>query len=438
MNDTVLFISAYNSTSYKFTNWILQKIRRLSPFSKKEKIQSLLEKHHLSFVATDENIISVEGKANVETCYDYIHQETTFSFKSKNISNNNSDTIPPMKDTRFYMSLRHAQSVLVDERYFTINFTFCLEPFLVWIDGRMYQVDASTFMMNDVLFVIFKIIDYKTGKPLTKDDVGAKAKNYNLLIADKYQFFDENQPTPIAMKISEIVYENIYDFLYELSNKSLAAKEYSFVHDTLVFSNNIKNVSEYFCKLIGIKKPISKIKDISTLDAYRYYPQDGCSVITHIDYDNFDAILYAAIVLEAIKLYIHIFQITNLEDETDIHRTIRNDIYLQNLFCSPNFPIMTYNLLNYIRESESYKKHSEALQLKIAYLSAQNELKKNRNATILNVLLYVISLLGAIGTLDVIEQQFAIPFEYSFIVITILFLLGLIWWIIEYRNNKSL
>ena len=70
MIDTVLFISAYNSTHYKSTNWILRKIRQLSPFSKKEKIQSLLGKHHLSFVATDESIISVEGKANVETCYD--------------------------------------------------------------------------------------------------------------------------------------------------------------------------------------------------------------------------------------------------------------------------------------------------------------------------------------------------------------------------------
>ena len=438
MIDTVLFISAYNSTHYKSTNWILRKIRQLSPFSKKEKIQSLLEKHHLSFVATDESIISVEGKANVETCYDYIHQKTTFSFKPKNTSNNNSDTIPPMKDSGFYMNLRHAQSVLVDERYFTINFTFWLEPFLVWIDGRMYQVDAGTFMMNSVLFVVFEIIDYKTGKPLTKDDVGAKAENYNLLIADKYQFFDESQPTPIAMKIPEIVYERISDFLCELSNKSLVPKEYSFVHDTLVFSNNIEDVSEYFCKLIGVKKPISKIKDISTLEAYRYYPQDGCSVITHFDYDNFDAILYPAIVLEAIKLYIHVFQTTNLEDETDIHRTIRNDIYLQNLFCSPNLPIVTHNLLNYIRESEPYKKHSEALQLKIAYLSAQNELKKNRNATVLNVLLYVISLLGAIGTLDVIEQHFGVPFEHSFIVITILFVLGLIWWVIEYRNNKSL
>ena len=117
---------------------------------------------------------------------------------------------------------------------------------------------------------------------------------------------------------------------------------------------------------------------------------------------------------------------------------VRNDIYLQNLFCSPNLPIETHNLLNHIKESEPYKKHAEALHLKISYLTAQNELKKSRNSTILNVLLYIISLLSAIGTLDVIETHFGVPFKYSFIVVVALFILGLFWGIIEYQNHRKL
>lgn len=113
-------------------------------------------------------------------------------------------------------------------------------------------------------------------------------------------------------------------------------------------------------------------------------------------------------------------------------------IYLQNLFCSPNLPIETHNLLNYIKESEPYKKHAEALHLKISYLTAQNELKKSRNSAILNVLLYIISLLSAIGTLDVIEAHFGVPFKYSFIIVVTLFILGLFWGIIEYRNHRKL
>ena len=32
----------------------------------------------------------------------------------------------------------------------------------------MYQVDAGAFMMNGVWFVVFEIIDYKTGKTPNK------------------------------------------------------------------------------------------------------------------------------------------------------------------------------------------------------------------------------------------------------------------------------
>ena len=67
------------------------------------------------------------------------------------------------------------------------------------------------------------------------------------------------------MKISEIIYENISEFIWELTNKCYRSQEYSFVHDTLVFSNNIENISDYFCKLIGTKAPVDPIKDISTV-----------------------------------------------------------------------------------------------------------------------------------------------------------------------------
>lgn len=406
--------------------------------AKKNKIQSLLEKHHLSFMAIDDIIAFVDGKMKVKTQYDYIYQKTTFSFKSKDSANNENETSDSFKDCGFYTNLRHTQCVLIDEQYFKIKFTFWLDPFLVWINDHIYQVDAGAFIMNSVLFVVFEIINYKTGKPLTKNDVGTKARNYNLLPVEKYQFFDEEQPVNEEIKISEIIYENISDFIWELTNKRYRSQEYSFVHDTLVFSNNIKDIKDYFCKLIGTKSSVEPIKDISTVEIYKYYPQSGCGVISNFDCNNFNIVLYPAIILESLKPYINVFQNSNLENETDVHRTVRNNIYLQNLFCSPNLPIQTHNLLNYIKKREPYKKHAKALHLKISYLTAQNELKKRRNSTTLNILLYIISLLSSIGTLDVIEEHFDVPFKYSFIIVVVLFLLGLIWGIIEYRNHKSL
>ena len=291
MDDTVLFLSAYNSTQYKATNWFLRKLRNVIPHKKKQ-MQSLLEKHHLSFVATDETITSVDGKMEVTAQYDYVHQATTFSFKSKDSAEKENDASDSLKDSGFYINLRHAQSILVDERYFKIEFTFWLEPFLVWINGQMYQIDAGAFMMNSVLFIVFEVINYKTGKPLAKDDVGAKAENYNLLSVEKYQFFDEEKPVEAGMKISEIIYENISEFIWELTNKCYRSQEYFFVHDTLVFSNNIENISDYFCKLIDTKAPAEPIKDISTVEIYQYYPQAGCSVVSDFDCDNFQPILY--------------------------------------------------------------------------------------------------------------------------------------------------
>ena len=165
-------------------------------------------------MAIDDIIAFVDGKMKVKTQYDYIYQKTTFSFKSKDSANNENETSDSFKDCGFYTNLRHTQCVLIDEQYFKIKFTFWLDPFLVWINDHIYQVDAGAFIMNSVLFVVFEIINYKTGKPLTKNDVGTKARNYNLLPVEKYQFFDEEQPVNAGIKISEIIYENISDFIW--------------------------------------------------------------------------------------------------------------------------------------------------------------------------------------------------------------------------------
>ena len=49
-------------------------------------------------------------------------------------------------------------------------------------------------------------------------------------------------------------------------------------------------------KLIDTKAPAEPIKDISTVEIYQYYPQAGCSVVSDFDCDNFQPILYSAII----------------------------------------------------------------------------------------------------------------------------------------------
>lgn len=140
---------------------------------------------------------------------------------------------------------------------------------------------------------------------------------------------------------------------------------------------------------------------------------------------------------ESIKLYVYLFQIINAEIAEDMNKVIKNDLYLENLFFAPHVPIETYNLLSYIYSTKTFQHHKEATKLKISYMTAQNESKKKKNGLLLNILLYFLALIGAVDTLDMLEQRLGIPFNYSFAVVTILFsALGVIWWVVERKQSK--
>lgn len=440
MRDTIIFLSAFTSSSSKSSNWVIQKLRHIFCICKRKhvKLQSLLQKYHISSVSTDHAVIFGNSKMGVVSHHDYIHQKTTFSFNSIASAKEDGNTTPNNEYSGFYMGLKHAQFTLLDDSYFKIDFTFLFDPFIVRVDNHTYQVDAGAFIMNNVVFIAFELINYETGISLSKDDIYGKSNNFNIIPIEKYRFAENEYIHTSNKKISEIVYDTISDFMYELTGARFLSKEPVFFHNTLVLSNNIKNISKYICKLLSIKEPVSTIKDISTVDIYKYYPQDGCCVISNYEADDFDVILYSAIILESVKLYLYIFPFANLEDTADIQKTVKNYIYLQNLFCSPHLPIITQNLFEYVKESPSYIRHMEALRLKISYLSIQNDLRKNRNSTILNVLLYIISLVGAIGALEIIEERFHFSFRFGLIIVIILFILGGIWGILEYRNNRQL
>ncbi len=69
-------------------------------------------------------------------------------------------------------------------------------------------------------------------------------------------------------------------------------------------------------------------------------------------------------------------QIINVDITTDMNKVVRNDLYLENLFFAPQIPIETHNLLRYIYKTNSFCHHKEATKLKIAYMTAEKNLKK--------------------------------------------------------------
>lgn len=425
--DTVLFISAYKTGEIK---------RSYQYGSGKVSLQELLKKYHLEYIATSQNLVSESNKWDVSTTYDDIQQCTSFQLKAQTKQEKSQES--KSKQFAFYMNLKHAFSILADSAYFNLKYTFWLKPLEVWIGEDQYQVNAGAFVMNEVLIVVFELINIKSGKPLTKDDVGVKIKDYNLLPVCKYRFFDgkiETVEQPIS--IPHLIQKIISDFLWELMEKKYKLHSYGYIHDIAVCANNIDNVHDYICKLIGVKKPVSSIMDISTVDIYEYYPQDGVSVTTNYNEENINIIIYSVMVLEAIKLYIYIFGIENLEYEENLSRLVQNHLYLQSLFFSPNVPIETRNLLEYIQNSKSYRAHEEGIRIKIAYMKEKNEQKKNKSAVILNILLYFASFLGAVATLEPLETHLGLPFCVSLGIVILIFAFGLVYLIKEYLDDKN-
>lgn len=58
-----------------------------------------------------------------------------------------------------------------------------------------------------------------------------------------------------------------------MTGKKFVPEDYSFIHNTLVLSNDVDDIAGYFCKLIGTKEIPSPLVNISTTENYQYYPE---------------------------------------------------------------------------------------------------------------------------------------------------------------------
>jgi len=423
-------MSSYESMEFS-------KRKKKNILRKKKKITELLQKHQATYMMINGILLTVKGALTLNQDFDYVQQKTVFNYNPVNKKQKIEDFTDCIKKSQGCIKLLHSHAILSDSSYFKFDYFIGLESFLVYIDNEVFQVDPMVFSMNGFTFVIYELIDFETGVPLDKNDVLGMKRNYNLKHIRGVGNFNESFTTLSKNTIPELIYNHVNLFLSEVLGMQFNYAGYSFIHNTLVLSDKIKNVEKYFLELLSIKTLPQRLKSISTTDNYQYYVQDGASVVTNFKSDNIDLVIYNALILEAIKMYIYLFQLINVDLIEDRNKVIRNDMYLTSLFFSPKVPIETHNLLDYVYETKTCQNHNEAIKLKLSYMTIENEVKKNRNAVILNILLYIISLLGALGSLETLESQFGIPFKYSFSVLLVIFgTLGILWGIIEYRHNK--
>ena len=244
MGDTVIFMSAYNTVKFS-------KGKRL--FRRKERLDKLLRKHHITCMMCQNKLIAPRGILALDMEYDYVMQRTEFEYTLVDTRHDIEDFSEQIETAGFFIKLLHSQSLMADASYFKIDYFLHPQSFIVYMDDDVLQIDPFVFSLNGTLIIVFEIIDFNTGVPLKKSDVYGKEGNYNLRIIKGFANFEDTFTTLSNSTIPKLIYHNVSDFLSAVIGKKFVADEYSYVHNTLVLSNKIESIEEYFCKLIGVK-----------------------------------------------------------------------------------------------------------------------------------------------------------------------------------------
>lgn len=103
-------------------------------------------------------------------------------------------------------------------------------------------------------------------------------------------------------------------------------------------------------------------------------------------------------------------------------------MHIERLLILTDVPIITLNTIDNMKETESFKRNQSAVNFKISYLRLKQERRKNNNALLLNVLLYLLALIGSISALQVLQSELGWSFKIGTIALVAVFIvLGAYW-----------
>ena len=414
--DTIVFMTAYK------INRVKKKLPRLD---RKRKLTELLAECHLSVFALNNVMQTQKGRVRYSIEFDKHKQLTQFKFDN---SNDDVDSQELMDEMLWALSLSHSMKLLLDEYLFEFFFFASMERFLVIVNSRLLQVDPIVFCLNDVVFVHFELICFKTGIPLRKDEILGRPNNYNTIPVDSMRYFNEEKFMPDNRKISDIIFDNLYSFSEKLMNHKFLTTSINYLHNTLVLSNDIINVENYFMEVIGAEKIQLTLNNLSTNTNFEYYSADGLGVVTSIVNEIKHQSLSDCQLLEALKMYFFVKQYANFIDTENLSETVSNQMYIDRLNFIHGTPIITLNVLDNVKQTDSYKRNNDAINHKISFLTLLHERRKNKNTVLMNILLYVLSYIGGISALEVLHNQFCWPFKPMAIILSVVFIsLGIYW-----------
>ncbi len=428
VSDCVIFMSAYKS------NYSRKKMISFYK-NKSEKKSEILNKHHISSILIDDSFFTVDGILKFEPNHDAYHQKTSFEFKLINEKDDIDKFQKYLKETKWCLSLKHSVEILLDPFKFEVSSFINMESFLIFINNRKLQVDPIIFFINEVMFICFELINFDTREPFNKDEIYGRSNNYNVKIIKEMQFFGTEEIITVNKKIPDIIFENINSLLQDILRDRFVLDNTSFLHNLFVISDFVEDMSTYFQDVLGEKITNMQLDNISGHDSFNYFSQEYLGVVTLADGQYKTDVLWDTQVLEILKMYICLNQIINYDLTLDLKNTLDEKMHTEQLLFMSRVPIITVKAITNMQNTASFERYKESINFKISYLTMYYERRKNRNALLLNVLLYVISFIGSVGTFQILQEEFGLSFKISFIALTsVFFLLGVIWIYLERKK----
>ena len=421
--DTVVFMAVYDIHKIK---------RRFFRFRKRKK-KGLWSQFHIAGFSHNNAYITPYAKCHYTVEYNSLNQVTAFHFE-KSVEQYNKNFTDEMISTLY---LQYSAKALLDSTLIELNTCFNLERFLVVFDNKVYQVDPMAFIMSESLMVCFELIDFETAIPLNATSIFGRSNNFGIKPIDKIKYFDESEFREDNRKITDIVFDNVYGFLTNTSGNKWKVGSYSYVHNTLVLSNKIDQISDYFQCVLGGKIEDFNVRNLSATDAFKFYATEYLGVVTDVESGkDKHHILNDCILLESFKMFVLLKMIIDYEIHDKMDEIIDHQIYAKSQLHPLHVPIITLNVIDNLMETYSFLRYKRAIDFKMQTLKLYQERKISKNGRLLNILLYILAMLGSAQTLQVLKTEFGIPFNISFwITMGVFVVCGLVWIVRESKNS---
>jgi len=418
IQDKIIFMAAYDvyKLKQKFPTWSLKKDDK-----------NLLDQFHIKGISHNNTYVSAGKKYDYTVDYDSFKRVSALHFDEMFVEAIEQE--PEVEEEVILtLLLQHSAEVLFDSAQVTISTCFNMESFLVRIEGRIYEVDAVAFMMNGSLIVNYELTDYESRIPLGKDDIYGRDNNYGIKKIEQIKYFNEETFSDDNRKISDVIFHNISEAMFKATKNKWEVENFSFAHNTLVISNKAGNISKYMQNVLDAQIENFRQSNISATDEFQLYSIEGLGVVTEIKYEEIINIGCQVILLEAFKMYLLLKMLIDYEVHRELEKIVDNEIYVESLFYPAHVPIITLNVIDNLRDTATFKRYKQAIDFKVQALKVEQERQKTHNGRLMNILLYVLSLMGSAQTLQVLQTELGIAFKISFPIALVIFIVfGIIW-----------